>query len=106
MITPATNTSIAELRSLFSEDGDVAGHDALEAAVGGAEEEGAIGVQGFGAAVDGVGAGLDADLPADGAALGNPFVGHFVEIAVHDAFVVVVELAKDFGGEGGAVLGL
>ncbi len=85
-------------------DGDVAADDAFEVAVLGAEEERAVGVEGFGATFNFVVAGADGDALAKGGAMFFPLIGEGFEAARGNARIVTVEFAEDFDGELGAVL--
>ena len=83
-------------------EGQVAGDDAFEVAVFGAEEQGAVVAEGFGAAADLAVAGADGDLMAEGGAMGFPLVGDGGEGAGGDAGVIMVQFAQDGDGEFGA----
>src|SRR5204863_9711318 len=86
--------------------GDIAADDSFEMAVIGAEQQRAIGVERFGAAVQGPFADLNRDAAAERGAAGLPLIGDGDELVFADALVIAVEFAQERGREIGAAKGV
>lgn len=68
----------------------------------GAEQQGAVGIEGFGAAGDFAAANLHGDIFSNGGATGFPFIGHGGEFAGGYPGIIAIQFDEGGGGHVGA----